>query len=132
MSNSFETPRTAAYQPILSIRFPRQEYWSVLPFLSPGSLPNPGGSTVRICLPSRKCGFNPWSGKDQYVYTIYIIYFFNFLDFILYCVIAVNIVIVSGEQRRNSTMHIHISILPQTPLPTSLLHIIEQSSIFIH
>ena len=26
----------------LSIGFPRQEYWSVLPFPSPGDLPNPG------------------------------------------------------------------------------------------
>ena len=64
------------------------------------------------------------------VYYIHYIFFFNFLDFILYCVIAVNIVIVSGEQRRNSAMHIHVSILPQTPLPTRLLHNIEQSSIF--
>ena len=26
----------------LSIRFPRQEYWSGLPFPSPGDLPDPG------------------------------------------------------------------------------------------
>ena len=26
----------------LSMGFPRQEYWSGLPFLSPGDLPNPG------------------------------------------------------------------------------------------
>ena len=26
----------------LSMGFPRQEYWSRLPFLSPGDLPNPG------------------------------------------------------------------------------------------
>ena len=29
----------------LSIRFPRQEYWSGLPFPSPGDLPNPGIKT---------------------------------------------------------------------------------------
>ena len=38
----FETPWTIAYQAPLSIRFPRQEYWNELPFLSPGDLPNPG------------------------------------------------------------------------------------------
>ena len=26
----------------MSIRFPRQEYWSGLPFRSPGDLPDPG------------------------------------------------------------------------------------------
>ena len=33
---SFVTPWTAARQAPLSMGFPRQEYWSVLPFLSPG------------------------------------------------------------------------------------------------
>ena len=36
------TPWTAARQAPLSIGFPRQEYWSELPFLSPGDLPDPG------------------------------------------------------------------------------------------
>jgi len=31
-----------AHQTPLSIKFPRQEYWSGLPFPSPGALPNPG------------------------------------------------------------------------------------------
>ena len=35
-------PWTAACQATLSIGFPRQEYWSELPFPSPGDLPNPG------------------------------------------------------------------------------------------
>ena len=39
-----------------------------------------------------------------------------------------NVVIVSGEQRRDSTIHIHVSILPQTPLPSRLPHNTEQSS----
>ena len=56
------------YQAPLSMGFPRQEYWSGLPFPSPGVLPNPGieprslaleadaltseppGKPVRICL----------------------------------------------------------------------------------
>ena len=29
-----------------------------------------------------------------------------------------NIVIVSRDQRRGSAIHIHVSILPQTPLPS--------------
>ena len=38
----FVTPWTVAYQAILSVEFSRQEYWSGLPFPSPGDLPNPG------------------------------------------------------------------------------------------
>ena len=38
----FATPWTVAYQALLSMGFSRQEYWSGLPFLSPGDLPNPG------------------------------------------------------------------------------------------
>ena len=38
----FVTPWTVAHQAPLSMEFSRQEYWSWLPFLSPGDLPNPG------------------------------------------------------------------------------------------
>ena len=41
-SRLFATPWTAAHQAFLSMRFSRQGYWSVLPFPSPGDLPNPG------------------------------------------------------------------------------------------
>ena len=40
-----------------------------------------------------------------------------------------NVVIVSGEQRRDSAMHIRVSILPQTSLPSRLPYNIEQSSL---
>ena len=42
MSDSFATLWTVARQAPLSMGFPRQEYWSGLPFPSPGDLPNPG------------------------------------------------------------------------------------------
>ena len=38
----FATPWTVAHQAPLSMGFSRQEYWSGLPFPSPGDLPNPG------------------------------------------------------------------------------------------
>ena len=38
----FATLWTVAHQAPLSMRFFRQEYWSGLPYSSPGSLPNPG------------------------------------------------------------------------------------------
>ena len=42
LSDSFVTPVTVAHQAPLSTGFPRQEYWSGLPFPPPGDLPNPG------------------------------------------------------------------------------------------
>ena len=38
----FATPWTVTYQASPSIGFSRQEYWSGLPFPSPGDLPDPG------------------------------------------------------------------------------------------
>ena len=42
MSGSFATAWTVAYEALLSMEFPRQEYWSEWPLLSPGDLPDPG------------------------------------------------------------------------------------------
>ena len=41
MSGSSATPWTVVDQPPLSMGFPRQEYWSGLPFPSPGDVPDP-------------------------------------------------------------------------------------------
>ena len=38
----FATPWTIAYHASPSMEFSRQEYWSGLPFPSPGDLPDPG------------------------------------------------------------------------------------------
>ena len=38
----FATPSTVAYRAPQSMEFSRQEYWSELPFPSPGDFPNPG------------------------------------------------------------------------------------------
>ena len=44
----------AVRQSPLSLGFPRQEYWSGLPFPSPGDLPNPG---IKLVSPALACGF---------------------------------------------------------------------------
>ena len=41
MFDSSATPWTIARQASLPTGFPRQEYWSGLPFSSPGDLPDP-------------------------------------------------------------------------------------------
>ena len=40
-----------------------------------------------------------------------------------------NVVIVSGGQQRDAAMHVHVSTLPQSPLPSRLPHNIKQSSL---
>ena len=50
MSDSFVTPWTVACQAPLPIGFPRQEYWSGLPFPSSGNLPNSGIQPVSHAL----------------------------------------------------------------------------------
>ena len=44
-SDCFATPQMEVWQAPLSVGFPRQEYWRVLPFPTPGRLPNPGDPT---------------------------------------------------------------------------------------
>ena len=54
----FVTPWTVAYQAPLSTGFSRQEYWSGLPFPSPGDLPDPGikpGLVISILSAKSNC-----------------------------------------------------------------------------
>ena len=48
------TPWTVARQAPLSMGFSRQEYWSGLPFSSPGDLPNPGIKPLSPALASKQ------------------------------------------------------------------------------
>ena len=55
----FATPWTVAHQAPPSMEFSRQEYWSGLPFPSPGALPDPGSPALQAdALPSEPPG-NP-------------------------------------------------------------------------
>ena len=46
----FVTPWTVARQAALSVGFPRQDYWSGLPFPSPGDLPDLGIEPTSLVL----------------------------------------------------------------------------------
>ena len=68
----FATPWTVAYQAPPSMGFSRQEYWSGLPFPSPGDLPDPGiepGSSTSQAdaLPSEPPG-KPYMSALEHVY----------------------------------------------------------------
>ena len=53
----FVTPWTVALQAPLSMGFPRQDYWSGLPFPSPGDLPDPGIEPASSSSPALAGGF---------------------------------------------------------------------------
>ena len=83
VSDSATVAKTAAYQAPLSMGFSRQEYWSGLPFSSPGDLPDPGiepgspncrqtlyrlshqGSPTVCQRTRRKHGSSPWHFTRQ-------------------------------------------------------------------
>ena len=55
--SDFATPRTVALQAPLSMGFPRQEYWSGLPFRPPENLPDPGTEPTSPVCPLLAGGF---------------------------------------------------------------------------
>ena len=55
----FVTPWTIAHQAPLSMAFSRQKYWSGLPCLPPGGLPDPGVRPVPLISPALADGFFP-------------------------------------------------------------------------
>ena len=59
MSDS-ETPWTVAGHAPLPMEFPRQEYWSGLPFPSPGDLPDPGIKPGSPALQADTVPSEPW------------------------------------------------------------------------
>ena len=67
MSSSLATPWTAAHQAPLSMGFPRQEYWSGLPFPSPGDLSHPGIEPMSPALAGEFFTTEP-SGKPHSTY----------------------------------------------------------------
>ena len=72
----FATPWTVALQASLSMGFSRQEYWSGLPFPSPGDLPNPEIETVSIASPTLEGRFfttvPPGKPINIYILKLYI------------------------------------------------------------
>ena len=64
--SDYVTPQTVAYQASQSMGFSRQEYWSGLPFPSPGDLPNPGIETQVSHIAGRF--FTDWAAREPQEY----------------------------------------------------------------
>ena len=73
----FVTSWTVANQAPLSMEFFRQEYWSRLPFYSPGDLPNPGIEPWSPALQADSLPSEPPIYREAYIYVhIYIVYLY--------------------------------------------------------
>ena len=66
------TPCSVACQAPVSMGFPRQEYWSGLPFLPPGDRPNPGIEPTCLISPALAGGFSiahaTWEASISYLF----------------------------------------------------------------
>ena len=65
------TSRTVVFQVPLSMELYQQEYWSGLPFPSPGDLPHPG---IIPRSPAMQADSLPTEPAGKPLYTIYIVY----------------------------------------------------------
>ena len=64
----FATPWTVAHEAPLSMEFSRQEYWSGLPFPSPGDLPDPGIEPGSLALQEDSLLSESPTNIDLYLY----------------------------------------------------------------
>ena len=62
------TPRTVAYQSPPPMQFPRQEYWSGLPFPTAGVLPHPGINLTSPALAGRCFTAEPPGKPNEYLH----------------------------------------------------------------
>ena len=135
-----------AHQAPLSVGFSRQ-YWSGLPCSPSGDAPDP---EIQPASPALQADSLPLSHQGSpchspvtiqheawtwsYVriwdepHSFLFLIFFKFLFLLGYSWLTNSVVIVSGEQQKDSATHIHVSILLQTLLPSKLPPSIAQSS----
>ena len=78
------TPWTVASQAPLSMEFSRQEYWSGLPFSSPGDLPNPGIEPRLPALQAESLPSEP-PGKPNKLLTDSLTYFSVYISVLRSC-----------------------------------------------
>ena len=70
MSDSFAIPWTVAHQAPLSMKFPRQVYWTGLPFPPPGDLPVPVIESVSPALQADSSPLSHWGSPAWSICTI--------------------------------------------------------------
>ena len=75
---------TVAHQAPLSMRFSRQEYWSGLPCLPPGDLPDPGIEIMSLIFPALEGGFFTTSATWETQFGLQFISFKRYFNIVAY------------------------------------------------
>ena len=73
----FVTPRTVACYITLPMGFPRQEYWSGLPFPPPGDLPDPGIEPESPMSPVLRVGSLPLAPPGKHIVISLVLLFYR-------------------------------------------------------
>ena len=92
----FATPCNVAYQAPLSMGFSRPEYWSGLPFPSPGDLPNPG---IEPGSPALQADTLPSEPPGKSVITLKLIFYIGYPKYVDDCGEYVRAVAKNGQTR---------------------------------
>ena len=97
VSNSV-TPWTVACQVPLSMGFPRQEYWSVLPFPIPGDLPDPGVEPASPVSPALASGFFTTPPPGMPIHMFKAKYLFLFTSLLTSFIKSLTLLSFSGKE----------------------------------
>ena len=97
MSDSV-TPWTVACQVPLSMGFPRQEYWSVLPFPIPGDLPDPGVEPASPVSPALASGFFTTPPPGMPIHMFKAKYLFLFTSLLTSFIKSLTLLSFSGKE----------------------------------
>ena len=98
MSDSV-TPWTVASQVPLSMGFPRQEYWSGLPFSIPGDLPDPGIEAASPVSPALATGFFTTAPPGMPTHMFKAKYLFLFIPLLTSFIKSLTLLSFCGKQR---------------------------------
>ena len=93
----FETPWTVAFQAPLSMGSTRQEYWSGLPFPSPGDFPNP---MIKPGSPALLADFSPSEPPGQTIYANQVIIMYILILQSAYRVLYVNYISIKLNRKK--------------------------------
>ena len=118
---------TVAHQPPLSMEFSRQEYWSGLPFPTPGDLPNPAIKPTPSALAGRFFTIAP---PEKSVYRCNYLWNGLSLDFSFFCKMHPPPPSEAGV-RIGAWSHIHMTWLPTTTadwIQSRLIQLVSRSS----
>ena len=116
----FAAPWIAAHQASLSMEFSRQEYWSGLPFLSPGDLPNPGIKPRSSTLQADYLPFEPGKHTREVPKAYFIYLFISFFPKHILDNIFTSLLWLSPCSQINTILLLKIRRRPWHPTPVLL------------